>query len=151
MDTALFFPEFLNLSEADAKHLVWGLLDDVARFGGALTINWHDRSIAPERLWGGFYGNFLQELKRRGAWFPTATQAVAWFRKRRSASVEAARDNGGRLRVKGRASPPDGLPSLRIRIHKPRVGSLWQPMGGKAATEFVDVRLDDKVELSIAI
>ena len=38
MDTALFYPGYLNLSEADAEKMVWLLLDDVARFGGALTI-----------------------------------------------------------------------------------------------------------------
>ncbi len=151
MDTALFFPEFLNLSDADAEHLVWGILDGVLRFGGALTINWHDRSILPERLWDKFYGNMLQEFKRRRAWFPTGSQAVAWFRKRRSASVETARENGDRLRVKGRGSPPDGLPSLKIRIHKPRAGYLWEPIGAKVPTEYVDVRLDDEVEFSTAI
>jgi hypothetical protein len=150
MDTALFFPEFLNLSEADAEHLVWGLLDDVARFGGALTINWHDRSIAPERLWAGFYLKLLGELKSRGAWSPTAAQAVAWFRRRRLASVEVARENDGRLRVKGRSSPQGGRPNLRVRIHKPRAGGLREPKSASAQPEFVDARLEDGVELSIA-
>ncbi len=54
----------------------------------ALTINWHDRSLAPERLWGACYRDLIQELKTRGAWFSTAAQAISWFRKRRSAVFE---------------------------------------------------------------
>ena len=70
--------------------MVWRLIDGAAEFGGVLTINWHDRSIAPERLWDGFYLKLLRELKSRGAWFATAAQTVSWFRKRRSAVVEAS-------------------------------------------------------------
>jgi len=50
---------------------VWRLVDDAERYGGALIINWHDRSLAPERLWGQFYVQLIDELKHRGAWFPT--------------------------------------------------------------------------------
>ena len=45
------------------------MLDNAVRFGGTLTINWHDRSLAPERLWGEFYSDLIQDLKNRGAWF----------------------------------------------------------------------------------
>src|SRR5438445_7514068 len=50
MDTALFYPNHLNLTNEGAEKVVWRLIDDMVRFGGAMTINWHDRSIAPERL-----------------------------------------------------------------------------------------------------
>ena len=72
MDTALFYPSYLNLGEEEAERVVSRLMDDAERFGGALTINWHDRSIAPERLWDDFYLKLLRELKSRGAWLPTA-------------------------------------------------------------------------------
>ena len=85
MDTALFYPSYLNLRDEEAEQLVWRLIDDVERSGGALTINWHDRSIAPERLWEDFYRKMLRELRSRGAWLPTSRKAVAWFRSRRSA------------------------------------------------------------------
>ncbi len=101
MDTALFYPVCLNLKEQDAGRVVRNLIDDVERLGGALTINWHDRSIAPERLWDDFYLELLDELKRRGAWLPTASQAVAWFRKRRTATVESMRVGESAIRIRG--------------------------------------------------
>ncbi len=84
MDTALFFPGYLGLTAQEADGALAGLVDDAALFGGCLTINWHDRSLAPERLWTESYSNLLDKLRMRGAWFATARQAVAWFRQRRS-------------------------------------------------------------------
>src|SRR6266566_910823 len=52
MDTAMFFPGRLGLSPAQASKEVARIIANAVRFGGALTVNWHDRSIAPERLWG---------------------------------------------------------------------------------------------------
>ena len=93
MDTALFFPSYMDLSPAQARAEVSNLIKHAERFGGVLTINWHDRSIAPERLWDDFYIELVEELKRRGAWMPTASDAVAWFRARRAAQVEEGIEN----------------------------------------------------------
>jgi hypothetical protein len=108
MDTALFYPTRLGLSPEAAWQAVLPLIDEAERHGGALTINWHDRSIAPERLWDGFYLNLLAELKRRRAWFPTAAQAVAWFRRRRAATFDAA------------GTIDNDAPGFTLRKHEPR-------------------------------
>ncbi|MGD0260542.1 MAG: hypothetical protein ABSD29_12050 [Verrucomicrobiota bacterium] len=151
MDTALFYPRYLNLDGAAAERMVWHLLDAVERFGGALTINWHDRSIAPERLWDDFYFKLLVELERRGAWMPTAAQATSWFRKRRSAVLQTERVSADSIRVKGTVSRLDRLPGLKIRVHMPRVGGFLAPAAGGTPAKFQDLRLDDSTELSIAI
>ncbi len=52
MDTALFYPSYLGLSPQEARALLGRMVDNAVHFGGCLTINWHDRSLAPERLWG---------------------------------------------------------------------------------------------------
>jgi hypothetical protein len=54
MDTALFYPTYLDLTKDAAKQMVWPLLDELDRHGGVITVNWHDRSLAPERLWDSF-------------------------------------------------------------------------------------------------
>jgi hypothetical protein len=151
MDTALFYPGYLNLGEDEAERLVFGLMDNAERIGGALTINWHDRSIASERLWDDFYLKLLRELKRRGVWLPTATQAVAWFRKRRSATLESMRVESGIVRVRGRINSADTVPGLRIRIQKPRARSLAEPMAERTAAEVVDMRFESATELSLAL
>jgi hypothetical protein len=151
MDTALFYPSYLHLQEKEAERLVWRLIDDVERSGGALTINWHDRSIAPERLWEDFYRKLLRELRSRGAWMPTSRKAVAWFRSRRSAVVESTRSVGGTLRVQGRSDTTEQVPGFRIRIHKPRARSLSEPKASRKIAQFVDVPFARATELNFEI
>ena len=125
MDTALFYPSHLGLSRQQAESLVRPMLDNAVHLGGALTINWHDRSLAPERLWGEFYSDLIQDLKSRGAWFSTASQAIAWFRKRRSAEFETDGSAPGGVRAHVAVDQRDNLPALRLRIHAPRkLGSI---------------------------
>ena len=90
MDTALFYPSYLNLSPRAARAVVQPLIENTVPFGGALTVNWHGRSLAPERLWGDFYSDLLGRLSARKPWFATAAQTVAWLRQRRAATFEAA-------------------------------------------------------------
>jgi hypothetical protein len=151
MDTALFYPNYLHLREEEAERLVWQLIDDVERMGGALTVNWHDRSIAPERLWEDFYRKLLRELKSRSAWLPTSRNAVAWFRRRRTAVVESVRSAGGALKVQGRLDTEMQVPGLKIRIYKPRAGSLSEPKAFRKAGQFVDVPFATTTELNFSI
>jgi hypothetical protein len=97
MDTALFYPSHLNLTYDQAWQKVLPLIENAAQFGGCVTINWHDRSLFPERLWADFYQEFVKELEKRGAWITTAAGAVGWFRERRSASFQA--DSNGAVRI----------------------------------------------------
>ena len=140
MDTALFYPSYLNLSPKQAQGLVRGLINNVVRYGGVFTVNWHDRSIAPERLWDDFYVNLLDDLKSRGAWFATASQTVSWFKKRRSAVVEKVTWEGERVRVKASANRgDDNLPGLKIRIHKASARRAESSVRTESAPAYVDV------------
>jgi hypothetical protein len=120
MDTALFYPAYLGLSQPQARTLIGGMIDHVVRFGGCLTINWHDRSTAPERCWSECYRHLLQDLKDRGAWFATAGQAVSWFRKRRSAVFAAAGSEGDLAHTLPADDRGADLPGLRLRVYKPQ-------------------------------
>lgn len=117
MDTALFYPDYLNLSAAEAEKRVGSIIDTVCQFGGVLTINWHDRSIAPERLWGQFYVLLIDKLKERGGWCTSAEKTVAWFQARRSVSFRRS-GQGVEVTVPDilRDSDPS-IPGLRVRVH----------------------------------
>ena len=118
MDTALFYPPYMGLSQGQAKDVLGRMADDAARFGGCLTINWHDRSTAPERLWDGCYRDLLHDLERRGAWFATGRDVVAWFRKRREFDFLRGADSGPAGRLKMTNDQSERLPGLCLRIHK---------------------------------
>src|SRR5438105_986011 len=117
MDTALFYPSYMNLSDEQAGAAMLPLIENATRFGGALTINWHDRSLGPERLWGDAYVTLLRDLRARTPWFATAAQAISWFRKRRSAVIESVIREGDSVRVKISVDEDKGnLPGLRLRV-----------------------------------
>jgi hypothetical protein len=117
MDTALFFPTHLNLSYREAKERVKEILDWVERLGGVATINWHDRSIAPERLWGDFYLSLVRDLKNRGAWIATAADVVQWFKNRRLVQFDAGTEA---LNADSIAEFRGMLPGLRAVVHAGR-------------------------------
>jgi hypothetical protein len=117
MDTALFYPDYLNLTFEEAERRIDDIVDCARQFGGAVTFNWHDRSIAPERLWGEFYAGLICGLKQKGAWCSSAGSVVSWFQHRRSVvferddqGVEVARSNNDL------ASGQD-VPGLRLRSY----------------------------------
>jgi hypothetical protein len=117
MDTALFYPAHRGLSSRQAGELLTQFVDRVVQFGGCLTINWHDRSLMPERMWDTCYRDLIQELKIRGAWFATAKQAVAWFQKRRSAVFETDAAKSCDLPARVVTEGGNNLPDLRLRIY----------------------------------
>ena len=137
MDTALFYPTHLNLTPKQAKSRIQPLFEDAIRFGGVLTINWHDRSIAPERLWGDFYLGLVDDLRSKGPWFATANQAVSWFQKRRSARFESVTNTNGRTHIKVCVDQKsDNLLGLRLRVHE-------------TAKKFVDTSFDESTEVEL--
>jgi hypothetical protein len=146
MDTAMFYPNYLALSRRQAKVLLGHMVDNAVRFGGTLTINWHDRSLAPERLWGASYRDLIQELQSRGAWFSTAGQATSWFRKRRSAAFKNDSIERGSGRVKVAVERGDNLPGLRLRIHNTRgLG----PIDARRSEDYVDTVVSESIETTV--
>lgn len=112
MDTALFYPSHLNLGRNEAWRLVTDLIRDAECQGGVLTINWHDRSLFAERLWGTFYRQMINEIEARGGWIATAANCVEWFRLRRRVVFDQS--TGEPLLPESRDTH---LPALRIERH----------------------------------
>lgn len=142
MDTALFYPAYMNLSDQQATAAMRPLLENAAKFGGVLTTNWHDRSLGPERLWRQPYCELLDELKHRNPWFATAGDAVSWFRKRRGARIAEVNHDDHMFRAElsfdGNES---NLPGLIARVHTPV----------RADKPFVDVNLSSKTTIEVAV
>jgi hypothetical protein len=115
MDSALLYPGRMNLSRKKALGLCRGVVNDTARFGGTLVINWHDRSLAPERLWGAPYAELLDHVETgRRVWFVSASEAVAWYKWRRAIHFDA--EQSGRVTV---SSPrTTTMPGARVIVHR---------------------------------
>lgn len=141
MDTALFYPSYLNLTQDAATHTVGPLVDEVERHGGAFTINWHDRSLGPERLWGAFYRELVDDLKLRAAWFPTMAHAAAWFRRRRSAVFTSVRWDDDSVHITASANCHEDLPGLRLRVHRPGPANDERFIDVSFKNAVVDVRV----------
>lgn len=117
MDSALLFRGRSNLSPQEAQDRCSAVIAAARRFGGSIVINWHDRSRAPERLWGRTYDAVVAMIgEGKRAWFATAQQAVAWFRWRRS--IAFGFEAGNRVRITA-ASSPSGLPACSVYVHRP--------------------------------
>ena len=119
MDSAMLYPGRMALSPKRALDMCRGIIAAARRFGGTLVINWHDRSLAPERLWGRPYRELLSEVEKdRRVWFATGGEAVDWFRWRRSIHFRVDAGSGN-VTVES-STPPAGTPAGRLLIHRPQ-------------------------------
>jgi hypothetical protein len=118
-DTALFYKGRMGLGEDEALERCKEVIVHFRRFGGALVINWHHRSLAPERLWGDFYRRLLNEIRRERVLFVTAREAVEWFQSRRSAGFEMVEHEGTKVRAVLHGNGKEGHPRLGLRLYKP--------------------------------
>lgn len=144
-DGALFFPERLDLSGSEAEKRCQTLIDHARKFGGVLTLLWHDRSHGPERFWGDFYVKLVRTLKSLDAWFATAAQAVEWFRRRREVRFERVTTGIGVLAIPD-SEIKDAVPSFSLRVYRPvTVRGDGKPSSHSAT--FVDLPWDGKSAL----
>lgn len=138
-DTALFYPDRMGLNEEHAWQLINELLENASRYGGVMTINWHDRSLAPERLWGDTYIKLLKSIKRSDVWTDTASRVIRWFDKRRSAVFEDVCFAQDRVKLHISSKNDDDIPDLMLRIHTPRAVRRLQTDHGQANERHVDI------------
>jgi hypothetical protein len=120
-DTSLFYPDRLALGRPEAWAAARVLLGHARTHGGALTVSWHDRSLAPERLWGEFYAELLETLAASEATFLTAREAVSLFRTRRALQFSA--DGMASVRIDGAPEAADFV----VRIHRPGRDPVEEP------------------------
>jgi hypothetical protein len=140
MDSAMFYPRRMGLSQADGLQQCQTIVKHARDFGGAVVVNWHDRSLAPERLWGWCYQQLVTEIESDNrAWFATMSKAVEWFSWRRSISFTA--DSTGTIRVSAPVKGPD-VPGGRVLIHR---------VGNDGTVEAEECRFDGTTALGLSL
>ena len=143
MDTALFSPGCLNLSFEEADKRVGAIMNSAVQFGGVLTVNWHDRSIAPERLWGEFYVRLIDQLRMKGAWCASAGSAVAWFQKRRSAAFQRVEQGMAAALPNAYSNCDERVPGLRVRVYNSN------GIRSKSSDEYSDTVLTSSMNIPL--
>lgn len=150
-DSALFYPGRMGLRQSEAWDLVSEILDNSDVHGGAVTVNWHHRSIAPERLWDDFYVRLIEEFERRGAWIGSARQIVSWFRKRRSLAFDEVSWSGGELTVRLSSAGDCRTLPMRLRVHKPDPEADVGGRGSRNEHKYCDFFFSDCLEKKISL
>jgi hypothetical protein len=149
MDTALLYPSRMALTISESKAAIRVMFETTARFGGVVTLNWHDRSLAPERLWDGVYRWVLSELDDRGALVVRAGDAVAWFRKRRS--IVFRRKEQGAKEVVAASTLLEVVPADRmvIRVYLPGKVSRLGEAAFSELPSYQDFLLGEEKEIDV--
>ncbi|MGO9138295.1 MAG: hypothetical protein ACLQBC_11580 [Syntrophales bacterium] len=150
-DTALFFPDRMALSEEKAWPMIDALLENAERYGGVLTINWHDRSMVPERLWGDFYIKILENLKKSRVWIDKASHVVRWFNKRRSVLFEEVCFLQDSLKFHIVSKGDSDVPDLVLRVYLPKTGKVIDTNFSSLKEEHVDAYSTNFVNVQIPI
>lgn len=119
-DSAMFYSDRMMLSDSEALNACRDLIHSMLSSGGVLTVNWHTRSLSPERLWGDFYSSLLTEIQTHRVRFGTASEIVGWFRKRRALRFDSVifDENGVRVAL----SSPDRRSefAFTVRVNHPK-------------------------------
>jgi len=147
-DIALLSPNQRGSTETQAWEQCKNMFHDASEHGGVLTILWHMRSIAPERLWEDFYIRLLSELKNRNVWFATARQAVKWFRLRRTLIFESASFLGNKLYLSLKSDAFEIDPEFIIRVHLPE---NLKTISGRNSKGYIDFPWNGSKEVEISL
>jgi peptidoglycan/xylan/chitin deacetylase (PgdA/CDA1 family) len=134
-DTAMFYTGRMNLSESRAMSMCGDLIEDMKTHGGFLTINWHDRSLSPERNWDAAYLALLGMLREGNTWFATAGEAIGWYEKRRAVRFGPHGASWGTPEAATGPGETGIGPPLALRVHTPTMGSCGNARSGGS---FVD-------------
>lgn len=145
-DTALFSSGYMNLTDIQAWSLCSKLIEKALMYGGVLTILWHQRSIAPERLYGDFYIDLLRYLKENNVWFATGGQAVQWFKKRRDFNFNAIQHVDDTVTIRYNDSGTDIIPPLMLRIHKRKPPNNDLSHASHSGTICIDIPLTGDID-----
>jgi len=119
-DTALFLPGRMNMTQNEGIGMIEKIIAEIRRIGGVLTVNWHMRSLGPDRFWDEPYRYLLRIAKGGCVWPATADEVVGWFAMRRSAEFSKVDLQGRKPRVWAEKSLT--LPRLILRWYN-RPGS----------------------------
>ena len=116
-DTAMFYSKRMNLTIKEAENITWKIISSIFNFGGVLVVNWHGRSIAPERNWLSFYVRLLEMIQSSKVWFASGTEAAQWFNKRRRITYKYYIDISGSKKIRIESLDDSSIKTMSINLY----------------------------------
>ena len=141
-DGSLFRRKYLNLSEDDAKKRCDAIFSYAKRYGGVVTILWHQVSLVAPHEWGDCYRYLVGRGLEEEAWAASAGDIVDWFNTRRNVRLGCIRERKKlEIWLQG-LEFHENIPEMRLRVHidPERI----EAVNGEYLTGagYVDVRCD---------
>jgi hypothetical protein len=134
----------LHLDEEEARRRCDEIVAYSRKYGGVVTILWHQESIALPRRWISFFRYLVRETVQSQAWVTRAIDAVEWFKIRREVRLTCVREeNIVTIRVGGLRFDAD-IPLLMLRLHVP--GDVVERVNAEFVkyANHVDIRCDQE-------
>jgi hypothetical protein len=151
MDTALFNRKRMGLDEEHGLRLIKQLIKSITTFGGVLSINWHTRSLNPERNWDEFYISLIHLLSAENVWFASTNEVVDWFEMRRKVHFLNDPFDAQSTNVCLNSVNPDGLPKLQINYYIPKGKPFRPPALDSVVQKFISFPGGDFSETDPAV
>jgi len=114
-DTALFSSGRMGLSQHDGIEKIDELLRWIRQGRGVTTVNWHLRSIGPERQWDKAFKHLLQLADDPRVWVASAQDVVQWFASRRLVQFGEIDLDTGRSLVSSKGT--ETTPRIAVRLY----------------------------------
>lgn len=125
-DGALMGEEYLDLNREDAFNKAKPILAWAKRFGGAVSLLWHNQSFTAPRFWGEVYERLIDQGKTDGAWIAVPRDVLRWFNLRRKCEVDLSIE-GTHWLVRCVISDQDLIPPTSLQIPPVRVRLYIDP------------------------
>ena len=114
-----------------------------------MTINWHSRSLSPERNWDEFYRDLLDKLKKERTLFFTAAEAVQWFARRRSIRFENIEIKENTMHIRLKSDAYDGNAYYILRCYPPKKKNEVVSDEARLLKQFIDIEFNGQHEVVI--
>lgn len=145
-DGALLAEEHLNLNREQAYSLVQPILASARRFGGMVSLLWHNQSFTAPRFWGDVYVRLIQQAQKEGAWIAIPRDILGWFYLRRQSRLSLHQE--GRLwKIHWQGVRGDGLPPGRIRLYCPTERILAVTGDFELGEGYIDMPVQEMLQI----
>jgi hypothetical protein len=107
----------LNLDGKEAENVCSQIIQHANRYGGVVTLLWHQHRLSPPRNWDSLYRILIEKGLNDNAWISKAVDIVDWFILRRNIQLEHFQENKTILIKLKNLMIKSNIPNMKVRVH----------------------------------